>query len=61
MLKDFVGKKVKVTVAFSRTFPGASVPMDFIGVLTECDENYIKLDDNTVLSSKFITSVILAD
>ena len=58
MLKDFLNKKVNVTVAFGSTVVDI-LPRQFKGILTVCEEDYIKLDDNIILATKFITSVEL--
>lgn len=58
MLKDFLNKKVNVVVAFSDGKLN-SIPRQFNGILTVYEENYIKLDNNIILATKFITSVEL--
>ena len=62
MLKDFVGKKVEVIMAFGMNIPHTIAQKQFFdGVLTECDENYLTLDGNVVLSTKWIVAVTLVD
>ena len=56
MLKDFVGKEVKVTMAFSR-LQGMGWTKGYTGVMTECNENYVTLGGSVVLSTKWIMSI----
>ena len=61
MLKDFLNKNVIVTVAFGVYGVGGSAPSKLEGILTECDDKYIKLDDNTIILTNFVLSVVLAN
>ena len=57
MLELFKGKKVTVLVAFSSFTPGGSIPSKHKGVITDCNDEAIILDNKVYISRKYIISV----
>ena len=61
MLKDFMNKKVKISVAFAKEQSFNGLPLaslDYVGVLTDENDDFAILDGTTALSKKYILSVI---
>ena len=55
MLEKFLNKRVAITVS-----PYGSMGYLEKGIMTSCDENYIELDNDKVIATRFIASIKLA-
>ena len=52
MLKDLLGKNVKVGVILSQSFLAVRK-----GILTDVTNEFIKLDDNVLIATKYISII----
>lgn len=68
MFQDFVGKKVKIILAFGKRddIEGGSIPLEMVGIIKDFDENFVKISklgasnkgeltlSNAVINKKYI-------
>ena len=61
LLKEIIGKNVKITVAFNGIITGGSIPKDYEGVVSKvgffADEHFFVLEDGTMINMKYVQTI----